>query len=139
MHDKMSTKFDQTYKKTRNFNFPNEGGIVPEMLLLYKSKLMRLFRLPSSAGIVPWMLFLYSSLMQTKWKVFEEIKIIPRYNSMLNFIALQSKLYTIAFRYQIHDHFALNNNSNGQLLVFMPTIKIKLTQKNKKIISIQIL
>lgn len=116
MHDKMSTKFNQTYKKTRNFNFPNEGGIVPEMLLLYKSKLMRLFRLPSSAGIVPWMLFLYSSLMQTKWKVFEEIKIIPRYNSMLNFIAWQSKLYTIAFRYQIHDHFALNNNSNGQLL-----------------------
>lgn len=58
---------------------------------------------------------------------------------MLNFIAWQSELYTIAFRYKIHDHFALNNNSNRQLLVFMPTIKIKLTQKNKQIICIQIL
>ena len=43
----------ETHKNTRDFKFPNEEGMVPEMLLLYKSKLMRLFRLPSSAGMVP--------------------------------------------------------------------------------------
>jgi hypothetical protein len=53
MYDKISTMFDQTYKNTRDFNFPKEAGIVPEMLLLYMSKLMRPFRLPRSAGIVP--------------------------------------------------------------------------------------
>ena len=47
-----------THRKTRDFNLPREGGMVPEMLLLYKSKLIRLFKLPSSLGIVPWMLFL---------------------------------------------------------------------------------
>jgi hypothetical protein len=57
---------NQTYKNTRFFNFPNEGGMVPDMLLLYKSKLTRLLRFPSSLGIVPWMLFLYNSLHPTK-------------------------------------------------------------------------
>lgn len=57
---------NQSYKKTRFFNFPNEGGMVPDILLLYKSKLTRLLRFPSSGGIVPWMLFLYSSLHPTK-------------------------------------------------------------------------
>jgi hypothetical protein len=42
-----------THKKTRDFNFPSEAGMVPEMLLLYKSKLTRLFKLPSSVGIIP--------------------------------------------------------------------------------------
>lgn len=45
-------------KNTRDFNFPKETGILPVILLLYRSKLMRLFKFPSSSGIVPWMLFL---------------------------------------------------------------------------------
>lgn len=48
----------ETYKKTRDFNFPKEVGTIPVRLLLYRSKLMRFFRFPSSEGIVPWMLFL---------------------------------------------------------------------------------
>lgn len=47
-----------THKNTRDFNFPKETGILPVMLLLYRSKLMRLFKFPSSSGIVPWILFL---------------------------------------------------------------------------------